>query len=91
MSNILNQNNTMRKSQIIQMITDIAIEVTECENAMNDEEKNIARKISEQDNFDFSSLNTEEIEYVTSFLYFSHQHSIEDISVCIDFLLVQRH
>jgi hypothetical protein len=36
-------------------------------------------------------LNTEEIEYVTSFLYFSHQHSIEDISVCIDFLLVQRH
>ena len=79
----------MRKSQIIEMIKERAIEITESKVAMNDEEKNMARKISEQDNFDFSSLSTEEIEYVTSFLYFSYKYSTEQIDGCIDFLLEQ--
>ena len=80
----------MRKSQIIEMIKERAIEITESKVAMNDEEKNMARKISEQDNFDFSSLSTEEIEYVTSFLYFSYKYSTEQIDGCIDFLLEQQ-
>ena len=80
----------MRKSQVIEMIKEIAIEITESKFAMNDEEKNMARKISEQDNFDFSSLNAEEIEYVTSFLYFSSKYSIEQLDWCIDFLLEKR-
>ena len=50
------------------MITDMAIEITESKVAINDERK-IARKTSEQDDFDFSSLSTKDIEYVTSFLY----------------------
>ena len=43
----------MRKSEITGMIKEIAIEIIECKYAMNDEEKDIARKIYMQDSIDF--------------------------------------
>lgn len=80
----------IRKSQIIEMIKGIAIEITESKVAVNDERKTLQEKISEQDGFDFSSLSTKEIEYVTSILYFSYKYSTEQIDGCIDFLLEQQ-
>ena len=79
----------MRKSEITGMIKEIAIEVIECKYAMNDEEKDIARKISMQDSFDFSSLSAEEVEYISSFLCYSSEYSYEQLDDCIDFLLDQ--
>ena len=80
----------MRKSQIIGMIKEIANEVIECKYAMNDEEKDIARKISIQDSFDFSSLSAEEVEYIASFLCYSSNCSIKQLDDCVDFLMEQR-
>ena len=81
----------MRKSEITGMIKEIAIELIECKYAMNDEEKDIARKISMQDSFDFSSLSAEEVEYISSFLCYSSNCSIKQLDDCVEFLLGERH
>jgi len=76
----------MKKRQIIQTIIEAAKDTLESKIAINDEEREVAKKIIAQGDACFSSLTAEEVEDVITLLSHHYSFGEEEIEDCIDFL-----